>query len=437
MGTHSADVAVSHWFPNCDEERTAVRAQLERVLASPLFSNSKRYPILLRYVVEESLNGRAENLKERTLGIEVFKRDSHYDTNIDPVVRVTAGEVRKRLAQYYYEPGHEIEIHIELPAGSYVPEYRKPETHRGGLTEHPHLTSAATERTEYEAFLSQQAAIQHAVPAPSVQARQAKSLRRWVISGAVVAVLIGSLAAVLIQRARARNDVVNQFWGPLLNSPNPALLCLGDRASWDLEQKDPNADRTDPMNLTVDQYLDRENEVFMTDVLTMNRIAATLQSLGKRYRIQDSADTNYSDLRAGPAVLIGADNNIWTHRITQSLRFAFALNAEGGSIIDRQNPAEKDWAVPLSTPYRKLDKDYGIVARLRDPSTDQPVFIAAGLASQGTFATGEMLSNTEYLKGLLQRAPKNWQNMNMEAVITTEVIDGKSGPPRVLAVYYW
>ena len=424
-------------MPASEAERRAVFEQLERVLASPLFSNSKRYPALLRYVVEESLNGRADNLKERTLGIEVFKRDSHYDTNIDPVVRVTAGEVRKRLAQYYYEAGHETEIHIELPSGSYVPEYRNPESHRGGLNEHPHLAGAATEPGEYQAPLFQEAIILPAVPAPTVQPHRAISLRLWLISGAVVAVLIGSLAALLIQRARARNDVVNQFWGPLLNSPNPALLCLGDRASWDLEQKDPNADRTDPMNLTVDQYIGKENEVFMTDVLTMNRIAATLQSLGKRYRIQDSADTNYSDLRAGPAVLIGADNNIWTHRITQSLRFTFALNAEGGSIIDTQNPAEKDWAVPLSTPYRKLDKDYGIVARLRDPSTDQPVFISAGLASQGTIAAGEMLSNPEYLKGLLQRAPKNWQNMNMEAVITTEVIDGKSGPPRVLAAYYW
>ena len=413
-----------------------MRAQLQRVLASPSFSNSKRYPLLLRYVVEESLNGRADNLKERTLGIEVFKRDSHYDTNIDPVVRVTAGEVRKRLALYYYEPGHENEIHIELPAGSYVPEYRHPETHRGGLTEHPHLNGAATEGAEHQAPF-QQGAILPAVSAPTVQSHRAISLRSWLICGAVVAVLIGSLAAVFIQRARARSDVVNQFWGPLLKSANPALLCLGDRASWDLEQKDPNADRTDPMNLTVDQYIDKENEVFMTDVLTMNRIATTLQSLGKHYRIQASSDTNYSDLRAGPAVLIGAGNNIWTHRITQSLRFTFALNAEGGSITDRQNPAEKDWTVPLSTPYRKLEKDYGIVARLRDPSTDQPVFIAAGLASLGTIATGEMLGNPEYLKGLLQHAPRNWQNMNMEAVITTEVIDGKSGPPRVLAAYYW
>ena len=155
-------------MPASEAERRAVFEQLERVLASPLFSNSKRYPALLRYVVEESLNGRADNLKERTLGIEVFKWDSHYDTNIDPVVRVTAGEVRKRLAQYYYEAGHETEIHIELPSGSYVPEYRNPESHRGGLNEHPHLAGAATEPGEYQAPLFQEAIILPAVPAPTV-----------------------------------------------------------------------------------------------------------------------------------------------------------------------------------------------------------------------------------------------------------------------------
>src|SRR5579863_1427847 len=113
MDIQTVDTAAGYWLPNNEAERRTVREQLERVLASPLFANSKRYPALLRFVVEESLHGRSENLKERTLGIEVFKRDSHYDTNADPVVRVTAGEVRKRLAQYYYEQGREFEVHIE------------------------------------------------------------------------------------------------------------------------------------------------------------------------------------------------------------------------------------------------------------------------------------------------------------------------------------
>lgn len=78
-----------------------------------------------RYVAEHTLSG-AGRLKERTLGVEVFGRDPGYDTNEDPVVRITTGEVRERIAQYYHEAGHEPEIRIDLPPGSYLPEFHLP-----------------------------------------------------------------------------------------------------------------------------------------------------------------------------------------------------------------------------------------------------------------------------------------------------------------------
>ena len=104
-------------------ERRAILEQLERMLASSHFSHSKRYPTLLRYVVEQALAGHSDQIKERVLGVEVFGRTSDYDTTQDPVVRTTAGEIRKRIAQYYHEPGHHDELRIELPSGTYVPEF--------------------------------------------------------------------------------------------------------------------------------------------------------------------------------------------------------------------------------------------------------------------------------------------------------------------------
>lgn len=99
--------------------------QLERILVSAHFRTSKRCSQFLRYVVEHAGNDPVE-LKELTLGVEAFGRDAHYDTHQDPVVRITAGEVRKRLAQYYQESGHEGELRITLPPGSYVPEFHQP-----------------------------------------------------------------------------------------------------------------------------------------------------------------------------------------------------------------------------------------------------------------------------------------------------------------------
>src|SRR3984885_3208360 len=108
-----------------------VREQLRRLVAHPLFTNSKRYPVLLTYAVEQTLLGNASELKERTIGVEAFGRAPDYDVNLDPVVRTTAAEGRRRLIQYYYSPDHAGELIIELPVGSYAPSFRDP------LSRHP------------------------------------------------------------------------------------------------------------------------------------------------------------------------------------------------------------------------------------------------------------------------------------------------------------
>jgi len=80
-----------------------IKKQLKRIQSSPHFSHSRRYPNFLNFVVHKALEGRQVDLKERTIGIEAFGRPPDYDLNDNPIVRVTAGEGRKRLAQYYYE----------------------------------------------------------------------------------------------------------------------------------------------------------------------------------------------------------------------------------------------------------------------------------------------------------------------------------------------
>jgi len=119
---NSVNVTRSPVQPQTGDGRDAILSELRAVLASPHFSHSKRYPALLQYIVENTLAGRTDLLKERTLGVEVFDRPPTYDTNADTVVRYTAGEVRKRLLLYYSEAGHKSGVRISLPVGSYIPE---------------------------------------------------------------------------------------------------------------------------------------------------------------------------------------------------------------------------------------------------------------------------------------------------------------------------
>ena len=111
-----------------DEGKTAIQEQVGRLLADSHFSQSRRFPSFLRYVVEKTLAGQEDALKERTLGVEIFGRRADYDTASDPIVRVTAAEIRKRIAQYYQDPGHESELRVSLPPGSYIPQFHWPET---------------------------------------------------------------------------------------------------------------------------------------------------------------------------------------------------------------------------------------------------------------------------------------------------------------------
>ena len=102
---------------------SSVQDESEGILASPFFRTSQRCSHMLRYIVEQFMLDPSVRLKERTIGIEVFKRSCDYDTANDPVVRTTAGEIRKRLTQYYAEHA-EAPVLIHLPAGSYLPAIR-------------------------------------------------------------------------------------------------------------------------------------------------------------------------------------------------------------------------------------------------------------------------------------------------------------------------
>src|SRR5581483_6212061 len=102
----------------------AVRTELARVLASQEFRASRRCQEFLRFVVDHALSGHSDMLKERTIGIDVFGRPASYDPSDDATVRVKAGEVRKRLDRYYTLEGHADRVRIELPAGTYTPEFR-------------------------------------------------------------------------------------------------------------------------------------------------------------------------------------------------------------------------------------------------------------------------------------------------------------------------
>ncbi|MGZ2486323.1 TolB-like protein [Rhizobium pisi] len=109
------------------QETDRVRAQLDRILASPEFLAPERGRRFLQYIVEETLEGHAGQLKAFTIAQAVFGRDASFDAQNDPVVRIEAGRIRRALERYYLVCGSSDPIQITIPKGGYAPHFSSDE----------------------------------------------------------------------------------------------------------------------------------------------------------------------------------------------------------------------------------------------------------------------------------------------------------------------
>jgi len=398
-----------------EEEKAAATEQLERLLGNPHFSHSRRFPSFLRYVVEKTLAGQQDALKERTLGIEIFGRPPDYDTATDPIVRVTAAEIRKRIAQYYQDPGHEGELRISLPAGSYIPQFHEP-TPDASLTVTPETVSGHPSALEGG---------KHTPP-------HHHFWRGFAVSFLLLAVIAGGGAWIWQSQHRSPFDF---FWGPVLKSNDPVLICVADQKQYsNIALRDAN----DPSHQII--LPDSLTAVVSDDLVPIVHVAGLLQANGKKYGLKAESATNLMDLRAGPTIFIGAFDNAWTLRLTGPLRYHFINNPEMTElgIVDSKAPASTRWMLNRQQQMATNNyKDYAIIARFTDSITGEMAIVVAGVARGGTIAAGEFLTDPDNLAELMHAAKVAGNKKNMEIVLSTQIIGGEPGTPKMEAEYFW
>ena len=431
---HEASV---HPLPPTEEEREQIRIQLNRMLETHHFKNSKRYPMLLRFIVEETLEGRGEFLKERLLGVRVYDRPADYDTAADPIVRVTIAEIRKRIAQYYHDEEHDAEIRIELLPGRYAPEFRTRATKR-----EPRQVSEA----EMAELSRMGVPAEPELPAHKPLPEARRGWRGW--WWAAGATLLVALAVLPVLRW-LRPPLSTVLWSPLLRSQRPVLFCLPTDAgkkrgpAGTVGPDDPNwGDHkmrgSNDFGLT---FLDHEalgENVVFSDMLATMRISNVLAVNHHDYHAKLNVYTNLEDLRQGPAVLIGGLDNQWTMRALAPLRFHFAGSDEDRYwIADSKNPEDKSWSLDLKLQYAAVTRDYAIVARLHNEQTGEPEMVVAGIGMSGTAAAGEFVTDESRMDELRRRIGAGFKDHDFEAVLSTDVVNGIAGTPRILAVSVW
>lgn len=393
-----------------DEVRSMIRGQLELLLESHLFRNSKRYPNMLRHIVERTLAGRSEEIKERSLGVVVFGRQPDYDCSADPVVRMSAAEIRKRLGQYYSEPRHRDQLRIDLPVGSYIPEFHLPEGNPTAVV----AVEPPARRAEPEFF-----------PAEPESSTSRKPSRKMVIGSSATALVLAAIAVFLMWPASA----LDSFWRPVLTDPQPVLLCAA-KSPWSPSQP-----------LATGQQDSNRAGIAWADVVTLTRLALLVQ--GKKHPIQLRREdrATFAELQQGSTILIGAFNDTWTMRLSDVGRYGFEHEGTKYWIVDRQNQGARKWGIDLdlrnSQGKLDLNQDFAIISRVLNQRTGKMLVTVGGLYGFGTQAAGQFLTDPAYLKKFTASLNSGWESKNLQLVIRTEVIDGTPGPPELIASWVW
>jgi hypothetical protein len=363
-----------------------IRETLERVLASPAFCKSEQCQKFLRYVVEH----RGEPMKERNIGVEVFGRVADYDTSEDPVVRVRATEVRKRLAQYFAAP-HPKDVRFEIPAGSYHVELR---------------------------------------PTAVVGHR-----RRWWWAAAIVP----AVAAVAIFWPRP--TALDKFWGPAMKAHSPVLIYCGQPVAYFLSRG--VHERYGPAKgtglvLPPDAVIKGSEIIAVAgqfvgigNAHTASMLSVLLAKRSKTVEIRYADDLSFGDLRSGPSVLIGAFSNLYTLEMQDRLRFVFEQDGGRRRIRDRSDG--KTWQLTNLAPDGRTPEDYAVVSRIFDSGTGQFLVTAAGITQYGTRAAGEFLTSP----ALIEKLGKPDWTKNLQVLLRTAIYRGSPGAPEIVMTHSW
>jgi hypothetical protein len=386
------------------------RRHLEMLLASTAFSKTKRHARFLRFVVDKTFAGQADEIKERTLGIEIFDRQPSYDLSDDPIVRVTAGDIRKRLQQYYREEGEQEGIRLELPTGSYVPVFRPRQVVKE-LAPAPAIPLRVDVPTE---------------PVPELH----KSFR----SG--LATLIAMSAVLLIvlvcwttwhEPSRAERDL-HRFWEPLESGQNNVIgIVVGDLNALNHTMSSAAEQTAFPLGSRA-----------ITGAGDTYALAAMSDQMGadhEQVRAYMADNVNLSDLRAQPSVLIGAYDNPWAARMLEGERFS--MEASSGSnlsgIRDSAHPGATQW-IRDALLNNSNGQDFALVTRKRSALTGQMFVSVCGIGTYGTVAAAEFLTHPEYFEQFARTAPSGWQDKDdLQIVLAVNIVDGRTSPPTVLA----
>jgi hypothetical protein len=415
-------------------EAPALREHVREVIASPAFKGSRRSQQFLQHIVEKTISGHADEVKERSLGVDLFARLPAYDTGEDAIVRVTASDVRKRLHQFYSET--QSEIRIELPSGSYVPEFRRiaaraPEPPVPAIDPAPFVTP----------------------PPPPPAARQtALGFRRPALY-MMVGLGISSISWLLFRESPASPLVAKNVlpWSTILGSDrqiqvilsDPDLAVAQELLGFRISLSDyanrkfaPEAPSHDVIAQRAVRLL-RGADVASVDVGIVLNIARLAAARLPQVTTRPARSLQLRDFQTDDdfVVLGSPRSNPWGGLYNDLVDFDFIYDEGLKQEVIRNKHAQKG-ELPLYVPTAKgwdTGQAYAIVAFTQNPGQRGHVLLLAGTNAEGTEAAGKFATDVELLSSTLRKygIDPNGGLRHFEVLLEVRTM---AGSPSALAV---
>lgn len=445
-----SEQAHNHLSDSTAIKSAEARQALEAVLDSKYFSHSPQKRKFLRLICDFYFNDRVRELNEYLLGREVFNRGANYHPADDPIVRVVAHDVRKKLELYYQHEGVDDLIRLQIPVGGYEPQFTRRQ-------------SPSPESADATPPLSTEARSAKAVPAeavtvasPSVETVAVDSKRawRWAFGGGVIllAAALGFLARSnrelrrQMQTAAAQKlqPLSNAVWEPFLKKNDPTLLVLSNplgclivagndpqaQVKRSIELSAPQAAEiahfaqasrsTTTSNITPDPRLILSLDTFtgLGEAVGLYRLTDLFRSADRSLLLKQSRTVSAEDLKNHDVILLGGFlSNDWSGKLPITEDF---VHTTGAMIENRHpQPGEEQMYRPGFNPQTgDLVEDYALITVKPNILYENTVMVLAGSHSAGTDAAAEYVTSGNYLREFSARlgqlggaagAPKYYQ----------------------------
>ena len=375
-------------------EREQFLGQIERLVSSHALHGSESLCKLLRYLAKHAVEHPGSTLKEYQIATEVFGRPSNFDPQLDSTVRVQAGRLRVKLAEYYASNGAEDTIVVELPKGAYALSFH----HGGAPVGRTHGPRREIERDE---------------------GFERSGSRRWMIAAGALAVLLASAVAAIVVLLVARNTAevgaaghedtapaaFHVFWKRFVSGPEEPWVIFSNAAFIGRPETGMRYYEAahDSRNAILDHYTG------VGEVLAIHELDHVFGLLHHRIRVKRGSLFSLDDAKNNNLIFIGSPSeNLTLLEIPGTQEFVFQRVVSGRRKGDLEivnvHPQPDEPKQFLATPSGEpLTEDYAVVALIRGLNPAQSVLILAGTTTIGTQAAVEYVCRQDSIEKLLLR----------------------------------